>query len=112
MKKRSLNLSLACLTLALAACGEAPLADPTGDVDTLDSEIVNGEVDHDHATVGKIRMSGQEICTGTLVGARTVLCAAHCIMKPASAYAFVLGGKAYQARAISVHPGWSPDAEG
>ncbi|MBI5544887.1 MAG: trypsin-like serine protease [Deltaproteobacteria bacterium] len=115
MIERKLRAVVAVLACVSAGCGEGairpgPLDAPIDELDTLDSEIVNGKVDHKHPSVGKLREAGRDICTATLIGARTVLCAAHCITQRASAYSFVLGAKAYPAESVIVHPGWDAEA--
>jgi hypothetical protein len=104
------NLSIlfsAIAALALAGCGGGYIDDPTtDDTDSSQDDIVNGKVDSGHSSVGKLYESGQGICTATLIGSKTVLCAAHCIEKSASAYSFVVGGKTYPAASVTVHPGW------
>lgn len=77
----SIRASLACtFAAALAACGPALLEDDTA---SLAQEIRGGTVDTaDPAVVAlAVRNQGyyENYCTGTLVGAKTVLTAAHCI---------------------------------
>lgn len=104
-------LSVLCV-ISLAACGEGYLLDESGEADTLDSDIVNGSLDPGHPSVGKVRAYGDDSCTGTLIGAKTILTAAHCIDGTgASNYAFVVGGKVYGASSVKVHPGWDGDAD-
>jgi V8-like Glu-specific endopeptidase len=86
-------------------CGEGMLE--SGATDDRADEITNGKVDTGHPSVGKLYESGQGICTATLIGAKTVLCAAHCITSSASAYSFVVGGKTYAAQSVTVHPSWN-----
>jgi hypothetical protein len=63
------------------------------------SAIVNGQPDTRHVAVGRLA-SG---CTATLVGARTVLTAAHCIAGSSEA-TVQLAGKEYASRRVVVHP--------
>jgi V8-like Glu-specific endopeptidase len=109
----------ALAALILAGCGgEAMVNESIEQVKPEENlageqEIINGTVDHGHPTVGKVAYNGEGICTGTLVGAKTVVTAAHCIETPtASKFAFVLGSNSYQASAVKVHSGWDGDADG
>ncbi|MGC4115996.1 MAG: trypsin-like serine protease [Myxococcales bacterium] len=113
MKKTFLLGTLTALTLA--GCGEAFLeteGNVKPEIDVGHEKIVNGTVDNGHPTVGKVRDNGDEICTGTLVGAKTVITAAHCIESTtASRYAFILGSTAYPANSVTVHPSWDGNAD-
>ncbi|MCY1021298.1 S1 family peptidase [Pyxidicoccus sp. MSG2] len=68
------------LAFALAGCDTAEQAPqvPGEDValESSSSEIINGTVDNGHPSVGLVYPSG---CTGTLIGRRTVITAAHCV---------------------------------
>jgi len=97
------------ISLLLAACGGT--ADESFDTAAMDRGIVNGSVDTGHPSVGRVRFDGADICTGTLVGAKTVLTAAHCIPGGASRYAFVVGGRVYAAASAGRHSSYDPDGD-
>lgn len=79
-------------------------------------DIVNGTVDAAHPAVGVLHSGGFSACTATLVGPRTLLTAAHCVLsqaapvqflQPVSFYPEGLYGRAYPAAAVAVHPGYA-----
>lgn len=87
----------------LVACGPE---DPALIASTR-APIVNGEIDTGHPSVGMVRV-GNSLCTGTLVGYRSVLTAAHCI-KSGQQHRFVLGSTSYDAKAAIPHGGYDPN---
>lgn len=96
----------------LAGCG----ADDLAVISSGDQALVNGTVDQGHPTVGKLLMfatgaTSGALCTGTLVGYRTVVTAAHCI-KPKTNTTFTIGGKVYPASAVIAHPGYDATTTG
>jgi hypothetical protein len=77
--------------------GEPPPRTPT---------IVNGQNYNGHPAVGSLLIDNQPGCTATLVGKRTLVSAAHCIM-PNKSYAFTTGGQTFQVTKIVSHPSYS-----
>jgi MYXO-CTERM domain-containing protein len=94
---------LFCCFLLLAACGDTPVGEAR-------YPIVNGRPESGHPSVGLLRDQGGGFCTGTLVGKRTVLSAAHCIF-PDLAYSFELGGKSYPVVRARAHAGYTIERE-
>jgi len=90
---------LLALAVVLAGCGYDPSELGPEELGALARPIVNGATDSGHPTVGMLTTEGYGICTATLVGSRTVLTAAHCVVKEKQA-------------PYSLQPqmGWSPDA--
>jgi hypothetical protein len=85
----SLTVSLLLLaSLALGGCSDAPIliGAPTGE---RSSAIAHGSIDPGHPAVGLLNIKYPDgtgyYCTGGLVGSRTVLTAAHCVVKGKSA---------------------------
>ena len=66
--------------------------------------ILNGNDDPGHPAVGAFA-GPPGPCTATLVGPRTVLLAAHCLVG-AGASTFTVGGKAYAVAEVKPHPDW------
>lgn len=76
------SIALNTVLLILSAC-----ASPTFNLES-DDKIVAGEVEEAFPAVGWISRDGVRICTGTLIGRRRVLSAAHCFTEGRAA-AFV-----------------------
>jgi MYXO-CTERM domain-containing protein len=107
------NLALLAAALLLVhGCGTGVVLDDVRD-DSLgerESFIVNGQPDSGHPAVGLLKMTkngGQGLCTATLIGARTVLTAAHCVYGMSSV-TFTVGGTTYQAASATYHESYSP----
>ena len=77
--------------------------------------ITDGTTDSGHAAVGYIKTptgTGQfYICTGTLVGARDVLTAGHCV-HPGAQTTIELNGQAYEVASATVHPQFAQSQQG
>ncbi len=93
-----IRLTLPALAL-LAACGDDRVASRA-------LPITDGKEDHDHVSVGYLAGGSGVGCTGTVVGRRTVLTAAHCIS--GGDQTFVLDGSNYLSSSSTVHPKYDP----
>jgi hypothetical protein len=88
--------------LLLAGCGEA---EPFEGVASVTQAIVNGTPDSGHPSVGALWTPSGMLCTGTLVGRRTVLTAAHCLhLFGRETPTFQLGQQSYAVVAATMHP--------
>ena len=76
MRTSSLLCSLVLISLG---CGVPNEGSDVGEAQQVRSEIVGGVTDTGDPAVVALTVQGQEYCTGTLVGPKTVLTAAHCI---------------------------------
>jgi MYXO-CTERM domain-containing protein len=104
------GLILTCL--GLAACGPDQHVEDVEDVEDVESAgraITNGTTHTGHPSVGKLifsRTGGTKqdgACTATLVGTKTVLSAAHCLLYPNTDW---VSDKAvlYKSSKVIVHP--------
>jgi hypothetical protein len=101
-----LQLLLVALLLG-AGCGSA---DPSSTPGSRSTAITDGVLYSGHPSVGRLALNGYDgqtyTCTGTLVGQRTVLTAAHCIEQIASA-TFHVGGGTYAVSQMIAHPNYT-----
>lgn len=100
-----------------AGCGDPSLVYERDDeVGTRRSAIIGGVEESGRPEVGVIHAGNQSACTGTLIGTRAVLTAAHCVaaktppyelMHPVNFYIGGLYGTRYTAATAIVHPSYA-----
>jgi secreted trypsin-like serine protease len=114
-----------CFLLAggVLGCG-MPEEDEDLDLDGVeekDSEIVGGVATKSFPAVVEVLVNGEGDCTGSLVSARVVLTAAHCIVEAPKKAAFAIftgpnddvrsQGEVVKAKAAHVHPSYNADTD-
>jgi MYXO-CTERM domain-containing protein len=96
--------------VTLSACGSLELAEQWGQ---RESTIVQGTNDSAHpsaAFITYVKGNSGYMCTGTLIGTKTVITAGHCFDATAT-YAVELGGKSYEVAKALAHPQYSTTGE-
>ena len=89
--------------------GEAPAVEGSKSQGaTLSPYITDGQLDPGHPSVGEVGWDSGPACTGTLVGRRTVVTAAHCIKN--RPMIFRLPGRTYHAAQARKHPGYDSNS--
>jgi hypothetical protein len=97
---------LGLLALMLLACG--PASEFELGLEQL--AITGGEVHTGHPAVGRLQVGSDQMCTGTLVGPRSVLSAAHCLKDPSIFFVLDSGAVLPAAGAVK-HPSHAGDGE-
>jgi secreted trypsin-like serine protease len=98
----NMNNAMKLGLVALLVC--AGCANETGepnDSDTTGEAIVGGQATSGFAAVGALTQQGSPFCTGTVVGKRLVVTAAHCLAgQRASNIRFALGSSAFAPQSV------------
>jgi hypothetical protein len=113
---RTLRVALLVASFALpcAACGEGESPSAT------QHRIVNGQPTTSHPSVGMLKIGSDGFCTATLVGARTLISAGHCVVDEGerttnsldrTRYTFEMDGVSVPVVSAKAHPSYDPEAE-
>lgn len=100
--------AVTALAFLLVGCGpgETPL-------DAQQSPIIGGTVTTDYPAIGRLfagTLGGQgSLCTATLIGKKTVLTAAHCIVHGQPHHFITDDDKAWPVQGVVQHHGWDPN---
>ena len=103
-------------TLILATACTVPSEDAGESVQDAREEIVGGQATSSLPAVGNILRFGSPHCTGTVIGPRTIVTAAHCLQVNASSLTFAIGGNAFQpdavvgVQSVTPHPNYNPNS--
>ncbi|MFQ5668196.1 MAG: trypsin-like serine protease [Candidatus Binatia bacterium] len=116
MRNFSLGIFALEATLVVALTGSVGHASSSGAVGVPEStpKIVNGAQTQLRATTGLLLDGGIGICSGTMIGCRSFLTAAHCVCpgdttctpNPAAFGVFLQHAGFFTASAVDVHPGF------